>query len=388
MNSLDIFLKKTEILSLQMESGVDTTFNDAYIALFEDGDESTGFIDKISDAISNIIEKIQKLFHDAKCAITKHFQDNEVEKKAKEVDEATKGINKKVSYKSRKEAIDLSKVTLEDVYKAKDFNEVEALMTKYRKQRNKAIAIGTIITLSVAGIGAFVIKKKNDLNNELEKQKSVAEKRLKESRSELGNLKIKMEKKNETINQMKDDMNDMKKELDAKSKMDIAKVRVNRKIRNISKTTDGISLKMKTEQAKANATVEVAKNICQDIASESKTVVSDLLNPNTKPIAKATGVMKGVSNTKNIVKNAPDKLSEGRLSTLKKSYSSIKKEGKLQKEKCLKIGNSIKNMPKTDKRRAKLVELFKNEKSIYDKLVSDARALSMSIADIEKNSNR
>ena len=45
-------------------------------------------------------------------------------------------------------------------------------------------------------------------------------------------------------------------------------------------------------------------------------------------------------------------------------------------------------MPKTDKRRAKLVELFKNEKSIYDKLVSDARALSMSIADIEKNSNR
>lgn len=171
-------------------------------------------------------------------------------------------------------------------------------------------------------------------------------------------------------------------------KMDIAKVRVNRKIRNISKTTDGISLKMKTEQAKANATVEVAKNICQDIASESKTVVSDLLNPNTKPIAKATGVIKGVSNTKNIVKNAPDKLSEGRLSTLKKSYSSIKKEGKLQKEKCLKIGNSIKNMSKTDKRRAKLVELFKNEKSIYDKLVSDARALSMSIADIEKNSNR
>ena len=159
-----------------MESGVDTTFNDAYIALFEDGDESTGFIDKISDAISNIIEKIQKLFHDAKCAITKHFQDNEVEKKAKEVDEATKGITKKVSYKSRKEAIDLSKVTLEDVYKAKDFNEVEALMTKYRKQRNKAIAIGTIITLSVAGIGAFVIKKKNDLNNELERQKSVAEK--------------------------------------------------------------------------------------------------------------------------------------------------------------------------------------------------------------------
>ena len=316
-----------------MESGVDTTFNDAYIALFEDGDESTGFIDKISDAISNIIEKIQKLFHDAKCAITKHFQDNEVEKKAKEVDEATKGITKKVSYKSRKEAIDLSKVTLEDVYKAKDFNEVEALMTKYRKQRNKAIAIGTIITLSVAGIGAFVIKKKNDLNNELEKQKSVAEKRLKESRSELGNLKIKMEKKNETINQMKDDMNDMKKELDAKSKMDIAKVRVNRKIRNISKTTYGISLKMKTEQAKANATVEVAKNICQDIASESKTVVSDLLNPNTKPIAKATGVMKGVSNTKNIVKNAPDKLSEGRLSTLKKSYSSIKKRRKITKRK-------------------------------------------------------
>ena len=107
---------------------------------------------------------------------------------------------------------------MEDVYKAKDFNEVEALMTKYRKQRNKAIAIGTIITLSVAGIGAFVIKKKNDLNNELEKQKSVAEKRLKESRSELEKLKKKMEKKNETINQMKDDMNDMKKELDAKSK--------------------------------------------------------------------------------------------------------------------------------------------------------------------------
>lgn len=280
----------------------------------------------------------------------------------------------------------MSKVTLEDVYKAKDFNEVEARMEKYRKQRNKAIATGVLVTLSLSAVGAFVIKRKNDLNKDLEAQKKSAEAKLSQSQRELGNLKLKMKEKNDTIDKMRDDMSDMKKELRAKTKTDIAKVRVARKMRTISKTSEDISIKMKTEQVKLNATTECCKNICNDIAIEGKNLVTDLLDPNSKVIEKTSNTIKGISGISATVKNAPNKMSDDKLKLLQDSLDEIKRKGNSQKKKCLDLGSRIKQLKKDDPKRLQLIQKFEKEKSVYDKLVSDAKSITLSIADIERKS--
>lgn len=387
MNGLDCFIKENEIMHLQMECVINSTFNDSFIMFCEDVDESTSFIDKISVGINSIIEKIQKLFHDIKESLMKHFSNSDIEKKSKQVSEnAKKDPNKKVRFISRKSAIDLSKVTLEDVYKAKDFNEVEARMEKYRKQRNKAIATGVLVTLSLSAVGAFVIKRKNDLNKDLETQKKSAEAKLSQSQRELGNLKLKMKEKNDTIDKMRDDMSDMKKELRAKTKTDIAKVRVARKMRSISKTSEDISIKMKTEQVKLNATTECCKNICNDIAIEGKNLVTDLLDPNSKVIEKTSNTIKGISGISSTVKNAPNKMSDDKLKLLQDSLDEIKRKGNSQKKKCLDLGSRIKQLKKDDPKRLQLIQKFEKEKSIYDKLLSDAKSITLSIADIERKS--
>lgn len=387
MNGLDCFIKENEIMYLQMECAINNTFNDSFIMFCEDVDESSSFIDKISSGINSIIEKIQKLFHDIKESLMKHFSNSDIEKKSKQVSEnAKKDPNKKVRFISRKSAIDLSKVTLEDVYKAKDFNEVEARMEKYRKQRNKAIATGVLVTLSLSAVGAFVIKRKNDLNKDLEAQKKSAEAKLSQSQRELGNLKLKMKEKNDTIDKMRDDMSDMKKELRAKTKTDIAKVRVARKMRTISKTSEDISIKMKTEQVKLNATTECCKNICNDIAIEGKNLVTDLLDPNSKVIEKTSNIIKGISGISATVKNAPNKMSDDKLKLLQDSLDEIKRKGNSQKKKCLDLGSRIKQLKKDDPKRLQLIQKFEKEKSVYDKLVSDAKSITLSIADIERKS--
>lgn len=387
MNGLDCFIKENEIMYLQMECAINNTFNDSFIMFCEDVDESSSFIDKISSGINSIIEKIQKLFHDIKESLMKHFSNSDIEKKSKQVSEnAKKDPNKKVRFISRKSAIDLSKVTLEDVYKAKDFNEVEARMEKYRKQRNKTIATGVLVTLSLSAVGAFVIKRKNDLNKDLEAQKKSAEAKLSQSQRELGNLKLKMKEKNDTIDKMRDDMSDMKKELRAKTKTDIAKVRVARKMRTISKTSEDISIKMKTEQVKLNATTECCKNICNDIAIEGKNLVTDLLDPNSKVIEKTSNTIKGISGISATVKNAPNKMSDDKLKLLQDSLDEIKRKGNSQKKKCLDLGSRIKQLKKDDPKRLQLIQKFEKEKSVYDKLVSDAKSITLSIADIERKS--
>lgn len=100
MNGLDCFIKENEIMYLQMECAINNTFNDSFIMFCEDVDESSSFIDKISSGINSIIEKIQKLFHDIKESLMKHFSNSDIEKKSKQVSEnAKKDPNKKVIQK-------------------------------------------------------------------------------------------------------------------------------------------------------------------------------------------------------------------------------------------------------------------------------------------------
>ena len=278
---IEYFLESSDVDYMESEDQITKTFDLLTFAVYEEANEKSSIVNNIEKTIESIIEKIKKIFTDAKDALTNFFSKNDVEKKCKEVEEtAKKDPKKKSSYKSKREAIDLSKVTLEDIYKAKDFNEIEALMTKYRSQRNKAIATGVVITLAIGGISAYVIKRYHDLNNMLKTEKEKVEKDLTESKRTVGSLKRKILDNNKTISSLKNDVKDLKSELNAKSKLEVASVRVNRKIRQATDVKDSINTEIKTEQARASALAEASANLCKDIASELKDMGTSLLNPN------------------------------------------------------------------------------------------------------------
>lgn len=385
------FLKELDVAYLESVNTINTGFDTGVIAIFEAGEEtnSAPFIEKVEATITRIIEKIKKIFQDTKEKLTKFFTDKNVEQKCKQVDEVSKNDpevkRKKSSYKSRHKAIELDKITLEDIYKARDFNEVEAAMQKYRKQRNKAIAIGTVVTTTVVGVGAFVLKKQKELNDTLSAEKEHAEAQLKKSKNIIGKMRQSINIKNEKIESLQNDVSDLKKENAAKTKGQVAKVKITRTKRKVSESASKARVQIQTQQAKANATVEVSTNICKDIVSESSEMMKSLIDPNVSAKTKVSNVVGTVTNTVKTVKGASDTVKEESIDTLKSNLSSLKSIGNKQRSKVNKIREALHNTPKTDPKYKKLCKLFKEENSKLKDLVEKVKATNLAIADKEKN---
>ena len=387
MCSIEGYLKSLDVDYQESADMISRAFDFLSISLYEEEGNSTGssFMDKVQTAINNLIEKIKKIFNDAKDAITNFFSKNDVEKKCKEVEEeAKKDPKKKKAYKSRKEAIDLSKVTLEDIYKARDFNEIESTMNKYRSQRNKAIAVGTVVTLAITGVSAFVIKRQYDLNTTLKKEKDKAENKLTELKKKNSSLRDAINKKNKTIDSLKSDVKDMKSELDAKSKAQIAKVRVTRKIRQASNVTEDINTEIKSQQAKASAIAEVSSNLCKDVVSEIKDMTSSLLNSNVSVSKKAIGAVSSVSAVKDMVKNSPKTIGDQSLENLTEKFNKVKEAGTKQEKLCKNIYSKIKELPKDDPKRKDLISRFNTEKGKLESIKKKYTSLNSAISKLEK----
>ena len=386
------FLKELDVAYLESVNTINTGFDTGVIAIFEAGEEtnSAPFIEKVEATITRIIEKIKKIFQDTKEKLTKFFTDKNVEQKCKQVDEVSKNMDpevkrKKSSYKSRHKAIELDKITLEDIYKARDFNEVEAAMQKYRKQRNKAIAIGTVVTITVVGVGAFVLKKQKELNDTLSAEKEHAEAQLKKSKNIIGKMRQAINDKNEKIKSLQNDVSDLKKENAAKTKGQVAKVKIKRTKRKVSESTSKARVQIQTQQAKANATVEVSTNICKDIVSESSEMMKSLIDPNVSAKTKVSNVVGTVTNTVKTVNGASDTVKEESIDTLKSKLSSLKSMGNKQQRKVKKIREALRNTPQTDPKYKRLCKLYKEENSKLKDLVEKVKATNLAIADNEKN---
>ena len=384
---IDYFLESSDIDYMESEDQIAKAFDLLTFAVYEEANEKSSIVNNIEKTIESIIEKIKKIFNDAKDAITNFFSKNDVEKKCKEVEEtAKKDPKKKSSYKSKREAIDLSKVTLEDIYKAKDFNEIEALMTKYRSQRNKAIATGVVVTLAIGGISAYVFKHYHDLNTMLKTEKEKVEKDLTESKRTIGSLKRKILENNKTISTLKNDVKDLKSELNAKSKLEVASVRVNRKIRQATDVKDSINTEIKTEQARASALAEASANLCKDIASELKDMGTSLLNPNVSKKDKVTSTASTVSGVTKQVKNSQKTIGEESITRLKEKISSIQEEGKKQTNICKDLAEKMKSLSENDPKRRKLVVSYNNEKKKLDGLKKTYTSLTNALAKNLQNS--
>ena len=387
MCPIEGYLKSLDVDYQESADMISRAFDFLSISLYEEEGNSTSssFMDKVQTASNNLIEKIKKIFNDAKDAITNFFSKNDVEKKCKEVEEeAKKDPKKKKSYKSRKEAIDLSKVTLEDIYKARDFNEIESIMNKYRSQRNKAIAVGTVVTLAITGVAAFVIKRQHDLNTTLKKEKDKAENKLTELKKKNSSLRDVINKKNKTIDSLKSDVKDMKSELDAKSKAQIAKVRVTRKIRQASNVTEDINTEIKSQEAKASAIAEVSSNLCKDVVSEIKDMTSSLLNSNASVSKKAIGAVSSVSAVKDMVKNSPKTIGDQSLENLTEKFNKVKEAGTKQEKLCKNIYAKIKELPKDDHKRKDLISRFNAEKGKLESIKNKYTSLNSAISKLEK----
>ena len=102
MCPIEGYLKSLDVDYQESADMISRAFDFLSISLYEEEGNSTGssFMDKVQTAINNLIEKIKKIFNDAKDAITNFFSKNDVEKKCKGVEEeAKKDPKKKKSYK-------------------------------------------------------------------------------------------------------------------------------------------------------------------------------------------------------------------------------------------------------------------------------------------------
>ena len=388
MDFLDIYDKELDIFCEDAKNSINISFSSGMIAIYESGDiQSPSFIDKVDKAITNLIEKIKKLFQDTKEKIAKFFTDKNVEEKCKEVETAVKQNpkvkEKKVSYKTRNKAIELDKITLEDIYKARDFNEVEAKMQKYRKQRNKAIVSGVLVTVTVGGVAALVIKHQKKLNDQLEQEKTNAEEKLSQSKRIIGKLKTKLIEKDESIKNLQNDVSDLKKENAAKNKLGVAKVRISRMVRKTSESVSEVQTQLKTEQAKANAIVEVSTNICKDIISEGKEMVSSILNPSISPAQKVVNTVSSVSKTAKTVKGASTTVKENSVGSMKEKLTKLNSVGKKKTERCKGIRTKLNGMDKNNPAYKTLFAQYKNEVTKLDKLKVNVESLRKAIADAE-----
>ena len=259
-------------------------------------------------------------------------------------------------------------------------------MTKYRSQRNKAIATGVVVTLAIGGISAYVIKRYHDLNTMLKTEKEKVEKDLTESKRTIGSLKRKILENNKTISSLKSDVKDLKSELNAKSKLDVASVRVNRKIRQATDVKDSINTEIKTEQARATALAEASANLCKDIASELKDMGTSLLNPNVSKKDKVTSTASTVSDVSKQIKNSQKTIGEESITRLKEKISSIQEEGKKQTNICKDLAEKIKSLSENDPKRRNLVVSYNNEKKKLDGLKKTYTSLTNALAKNLQNS--
>lgn len=375
---MDSFSHEIDIMYMESCNEFTSAMDNSLLAFLEGSDVPA---EKTEGAITRIISKIKEMLQKAIDAITSLFDkkkiteaSNEINKKVKE-DPSLK--NKKVSFKSNRKAIELDKVTLEDIYKAKDFNEVEARMEKYRKQRNKAIVVGSVVTIAVGAVGAFVFKKQKSLLDETKQEKAKAEAKANAYRQKLGKSQQEIIKIKEENKQLAYDNSDMRKELQAKNKAGVVKVRLNRKGREISQKIDNLNKDVRTQTAKINATAEVASEMAKSCVDEGKNIISTLVDSTKSLGSKVTGVVKGLDNTKSIIKDSKNNRLESELSTLQTQLNSTKAEGR-------KTINAIKSVKASMEKLDKDSEEYKNKSKRLDSLVTKRKKLHDSVEVLKK----
>lgn len=151
---------ESEIANAEYES-----FDPDYF--LEAGENSAeSFIDRIIKKLQEIVERVKKAFSEL---FAKKSTNNVIEKydAAKEKDPSI--ANKKVKMKDYKKLQELNDNTMTILLKTEDTEKIKKQMIKYRKQRNKILALGTVVTVSLAACIHFMSNGYKEKMTKLEK---------------------------------------------------------------------------------------------------------------------------------------------------------------------------------------------------------------------------
>ena len=94
---IEYFLESSDVDYMESEDQIAKTFDLLTFAVYEETNEKSSIVNNIEKTIESFIEKIKKIFNDAKDAITNFFSKNDVEKECKEDGKEQTDICKKLA---------------------------------------------------------------------------------------------------------------------------------------------------------------------------------------------------------------------------------------------------------------------------------------------------
>jgi hypothetical protein len=339
MNELNILQKQTEIDFLCLEDAIDSYLQGDEIAYLEDGDASSG-----DSFFETVLKKLNEIFERIKETITNIFTKKENEEKIQKVNEAIKKDptlgKKKVKLRDHSKEKELDKKTMSEIGDVKTVGQLAVKMDSYRKQRNKAIAIGATVTVTLAFVGSKLLKKKDQQISELTAQN-------KEQRTLITRLGNRNNSLRAKLNATKGKLKDTKANLDIVTKeRDAYKQKVNPVVKaqvtvastkaKANSKVEEIQNEIRVNQEITKATAECAKNLANTIVTESKEALSVITSSEKSITEKVSGAVKSGKHMKEAVtkvgggtakgiKNIIASKSEA-LENAKKQYADLKTE--------------------------------------------------------------
>lgn len=308
-----------EFSKLYVESRTD--FNDIqhFIAMSElvMMEASAGdFVETLMEKIKKTVEKVRTKI--SELVMSKKIKDTikETEDLCKENPDATKSTGKMADYKKLNE---LNEKTQEAVVNAKSVEEIEAVMKKYRNQRNKLLVATAAITVTLGGILVFLSKNHKKTVDALNNKCAKMEKSLNAAKKHCHMQKENIEELQKKNQKLKDNLilARQKNPIDrtaAKAQM------INRDIKKAAKdATNKASDATALLKASAKAQTEIMNNASSDIISSVKDSLNVLGDAKAGVFKKA----KAVSSVPGTVINSGAKIVSGQAA---KEYGDNRKE--------------------------------------------------------------
>lgn len=339
MNELNILQKQTEIDFLCLEDAIDSYLQGDEIAYLEDGDASSG-----DSFFETVLKKLNEIFERIKETITNIFTKKENEEKIQKVNEAIKKDpalgKKKVKLRDHSKEKELDKKTMSEIGDVKTVGQLAVKMDSYRKQRNKAIAIGATVTVTLAFVGSKLLKKKDQQISELTAQNKEQRTLITRLGNRNNSLRTKLSATKGKLKDTKANLDLVTKERDAykqkvnpvvKAQVTVAstKAKANSKVEEIQN-------EIRVNQEITKATAECAKNLANTIVTESKEALSVITSSEKSITEKVSGAVKSGKHVKEAVTKVGSGTAKGikniiaskseALETAKKQYADLKTE--------------------------------------------------------------
>lgn len=287
-----------------------------------------------------ILDGVEKLYQTIRQWLSDFFNRKATDNKINEIETIFKNNpslkSEKVKVHNYKQMDEVRSITLRKIDEARSVEEVNKQMKKYKRQRNKILAVGAVITVTAGAVFYNFLKQKNNAIQDLQKSNKKLQERVNSYRSALqkqasvSNKKIK--KRDDVILSQKQEIEMLK----AKSAAQRTKVRIKNagfKYHNTvnNKVVDPIRSASDVATAKVSATVGIIKDGMNDIRSDTVETSKVLLDPKKGVIKKAGATVSLLGKNVRTVGKTTSQLASPKESSKRMSNATLDQIEKMQR---------------------------------------------------------